>query len=399
MSKPVVLACWDFTRLDLMDWYFLLKPRYRVLFLANRGRDYGVEPEPVEKIFWEDYPDANRLIENFEPVLGLFHYISCAATLTLNSALKNRSIATVFLQHGVTSSLALELEESRNSVRSRKLAGANRWSLRYALGSFFSEPLPDFLKLLAFLVIRRKKDLEDAKLVVAPRALFPSHFILRSPQTARLYLESGTGDANLHFIGDPGWDQFFSSNHLAAKQEKEEILFIDQPVWKPSAIHPGYGPQFLERALTTLNEACARRGMTLVVKLHPHSQDTDLYPELSHTRYLKEGNLPELLHQCRGVVGLNSSVMMPAVFLKPCFLLRIPGCGLQQSLLEAGLAEGQLLSEFSAEQALDFLTRPKKPPSSHLVKQFLHSTDGDARSRLDTLLHSLCKNPKTEGAP
>jgi hypothetical protein len=323
--RPRLLLCWGYHRAGWIRPFEKLRDQFDVHYLFHRSRD---EEEgsltDAPRYYWLDFKDAASVIERIRPDRIVFMALDGAWVIALNAEARRRGVPTFIVQHGHLNP-AGEGGGSRGAraVSQPMQGGSPLAAVRFAGRSF---GLPGGLRLartLRFMTDARRTTSHDAMRRHVFLDRLPDHYVAMSPESAQVHLQLDGAPLNrVACIGVPEYDDIFCSVPLAIPRAGP-VLLLDSPNaenrWNATTTTVREKVAFLK----SLDSAVARTGRRLRIKLHPETYRADWVPDLPHGTYLRDADLVEEFTRAAICVGFDSTLMVPAVWLRPTVLVRL----------------------------------------------------------------------------
>ncbi len=397
-KKKRILLFWGYQRKAWVSPFEKLKDKFDFTFLYYiRSADETEVHTELPRIYWSDYSSAQEILDDQKPDKLIFMDISGAHTLALNYVARKREVFTAVVQHGLFHSFDkyLKLQEVQAQRRAEEGEGSAppRSSERSFLINFYLRSvgygnLP--MAKLLFDLQRKKRKKNDylAFSELQSESRRAQEYWVFTKSNAELYKKrDGISEARMKEFGNPEMDSFCEANKDF--QKEDYFLLVDQSFaeikdWNS----PGYGPtkQKVIDFYTSLREFSKDKGARLLVKLHPYSYNSDFFEGLDGVTFIKEADLIPLLFKAKGVFGFFSSLMLPAVYYKPCILFRMfDESDFINRVEDLDLAR---VVDYQSFDPLE-LEFPDSKPQEGLAKfeaEYLYKADGNSISRLAELL-------------
>lgn len=405
-SKPVILLCWGYNRSGWIYVFEKLKQDFEFVYIYYRSIDEEKNPvTDARKIYWDDYTSGKDIIKKIKPVSIVFMAITSGYAIGLNSAAKSMEIPTIILQHGLFRTYQeYRILEQMDKANPRKtsITTANKPGSGFTrtfkfllrslpLSSIFSLP-----RLLLYFYIQRKKGVYYATAKVFLKYRLADRYICYSPRNAEIhkYLDH-ISDDDIVYIGVPELDPFFDNAALTPEKKPGKYhLLIDQPFAENQYFNLPINTDQMNEVYEKLASWCESNDSKLLIKLHPESYKSTWLLKRPSITYVRDANVVELIKNATGIFGTTSTLMLPAIYLKPVFLLLIHDSSFQQSVLDLGLAKGSDFFHFSVRD-IEFIEDKNEEKLTQFEQDFLFKADGKSAERLKLLIKGL--NPS--GAP
>lgn len=395
--KKKILLCWGYNRKGWIAPFEMLKNEFEFIYLYYTG----VEEEEQSytdctKLYWNNFTSGFDILDRIRPALVLFMSIQAGYTIALNIACKKRKVPTYIFQHGLFRTYkeyrAIEQldkqeraktpgrKQSKNLKRSAKLKS----TLPFLLKSLSSQNFFFLPFIIFFLWLISEKGMYYTLYHMPLRFRLPDKYICYTPQNATIYTElDRVGEDKFLYTGVPELDPFFNEAVVCSKADY--YLLIDQAFAENRYYNFGVTREQMNACYAKLNTFCKTHGSKLVVKLHPESYKSDWLLQDANIEYVQDVDVVRLVKNARGVLGTTSTLMLPAIYFKQCYLLLIHDSYFQQAMLMSGLAKGADFFTFSPAE-INFNYTPRDEMKSQFVHDYLYKADGRSVERLKSIL-------------
>lgn len=367
-----------------------LGPEIEIIYIFYISKEQERESFTNHRVvYWDDFTSAQHLLDELSPDSIVFMSIDSLYSISLNYVARERGVSTFILQHGVYSTYkeyrqrdrrTKKIEVKKTSVPTVKSNASGFFKSSVSLKDLFS-----FLKFPAYLFAKRSEGVFFANYWLTFSAKKPAYYISYTPHTARFFQETeNPREQQLLFIGNPDMDPFFTPPQTNPFSEKFYLL-IDQAMADNRYGQVIYTTDQVTEFYLKLNEFCLLKGARLKVKLHPESYHSAWLPKHENIDWIKDGDLPALIHHAEGCFGYFSSLIIPALYFNKCVLFKVVNHDLATDAAAWGLA--QLLDyNFTIDQ-IDFSAVTKKDLNA-FVNRYLHFKSGTSSQRLQEILLS-----------
>jgi hypothetical protein len=397
-SKKRILLFWGTHRKDWREVFDRLSEDFEFTYLFYVFPSDNPAPNPqLRELYWNDFPSVQAILKEVKPDKVLFMATEPPQAIALNHICKKRGIPTYVLQHGLFHSLAyyIRVLDKRIASRGGKSAPLPKGSkgkkdlYQFLLAFLFRSLFPAHLGALAhiFRLQRYKRKLNEyrAWAQTASPYRWADHYLVYTRYNARIYRERDQVPSDRMIeVGNPNLDHYFhfqaGGDSLAEGQAY--LLYIDHYVARTE-----WDEQQLNAFYLKLNTYAEQQGYRLKVKLHPYSYGETFYIEHPNIDFIKDADVVPLLMQARGVMGGNSTLMIPALYFKPCCLFSFGEMeDFQESIQELGMAPLLNAFQFEAEdiRLMDWEKAPEALEA--FVTRYLYKPDGQAADRIKKVL-------------
>lgn len=368
-----------------------LGPEIEVVYIFYTSPDQELEKFTSHRvIYWDDFTSAQHLLDEIAPERIVFMSIDSIYSITLNFVAHKRGIETFILQHGVYSTYkeyrqrdkrTKKIEEKKQTIPVVRTNAFGFFKASLKLKDVFS-----FIKFPFYLFAKRSQGVFYANYWFTFNAKKPSYYISYTPHTARYFEETERPEKDqLLFIGNPDMDPFFAPvppNPFTGKY----YLLIDQAMADNRYGQVIYTIQQAINFYLKLNAFCLSKGARMKVKLHPESYHSNWLPRHENIDWIKDGDLPALIHHAEGCFGYFSSLIVPALYFNRCVLFKVVNHDLVTDAQTWGLAQLLDYNTFTFDE-IDF-SGVSKHGVGAFVNRYLHFKTGNSFDRLgDILMH------------
>ncbi len=366
-----------------------LGPGIEVIYVFYTSPDQEGDKFTTHRvIYWDDFTSAQHLLDEIVPDRIVFMSVDSLYSITLNFVARKRGIETFILQHGVYSTYkeyrqrdkrTKKIEEKKQPVPVVKTNALGFFKASVKLTDVFS-----FIKFPFYLLSKRSEGVFYANYWFTFSAKKPSYYISYTPHTARYFEETEhPRKEQLLFIGNPDMDPFFASVPPNPFTDKYYLL-IDQAMADNRYGQVIYSTQQAIDFYLKLNAFCLSKGARMKVKLHPESYNSNWLPRHENIDWIKDGDLPALIHHAEGCFGYFSSLIVPALYFNRCVLFKVVNHDLVTDAQAWGLAQLLDYTTFTIDE-IDFSVVSKNGMDS-FVQRYLYFKDGTSSERLRSIL-------------
>lgn len=339
-------------------------------------------------VYWDDFTSAEQLLDDLSPDSIVFMSIDSIYSISLNYIAKKKGLKTFILQHGVYSTYK-EYRQRDKRTKRIKVTKSLIPSVKSNAFRFFRSSVSlvntfDFIKFPVYLFAKRVEGVFFANYWLTFNAKKPDYYISYTPHTARYFYETEQPrKEQMFFIGNPDMDAFFTPIQKNPFVEKY-FLLIDQAMAENRYGQVIYTISQAIDFYLKLNSFCLSKGTRLKVKLHPESYHSTWLPVHENIDWIKDGDLPTLIHYAEGCFGYFSSLIIPALYFNKCVLFKVVEHDLPTDAAAWGLAQLLDYSSFRIDQ-IDFSAITKKDMEA-FVNRYLYYKTGTTTQRLGEIL-------------
>lgn len=371
----------------LFNWYYYRPDLTRHLLEIGKGHDLffidrhapdGLHVDGAEVLYWGDYPTPYALLDAVRPDKVVFSDIESFLQVALNIAARNLGIPTVVLQHG--SQTALLVDRAPDQAQLPALSNSSLHTMRFLATALRWRNRGFALRLAKFVFDRKRYPLVTALRRNPGDFRWADHYVEFSSKNAGYFkLRDRVPEDRFIYIGNPAYDELFQ--RAAWFEPQDYALLIDAPFLEAGDFaYDRISAADKASYLARLDEAFARKGMPLRVKLHPLSHEAQL-PNLPNTRYVRDSDIVRLVGESRLVISVHYSTMSaPLLHLKPFYAFSSGATPETPFLQEFGIVRD--LRQFDPKD----LGEPHEPLPWDIVRDYLYSADGRSSRRLKRFL-------------
>jgi hypothetical protein len=334
-----LLLCWGYHRAGWIQPFETLRETFDVQYLFHRTRD---EEEgcltDAPRLYWMDFHSADELIDVVIPDRIVFMALDGAWAIALNAAARRRGIPTFVVQHGHFDHLSdLQLSLSLGPVAALS-RGNPIPALRFAAASFGFRRFGSLVRVLRLMQSARREGAAQAMSKHVFEERMPDVYVALSPESAKLHLVvDRVSEDRIACIGIPEYDRIYQQVSTTIPHDGS-LLLLDSPNsenrWGSTTMSIDEKIGFL-RSLDMLAE---RMGRPLRVKLHPETYGAGWLPPLRAGIYLRDADLIRELEVASVCVGFDSTLLIPAVWLRPTVMVALRPSVLASVANETGAA-------------------------------------------------------------
>ena len=355
------------------------------LFHRTPGEEEGCQTD-APRHYWMDFADAAAVIDAIRPDRLLFMALDGAWAIALNAVARRRGIPTFVLGHG---HLDADAENVPLTVKGSLAQGSPLPAVRFVHRSLGMGRLLATMRTMRFMADARRIGEREAMHRHRFEERMPKYYVALSPDNAEVYRRRDQAPATrVACIGLPEHDRLFGRVPPGNPAEGA-VLLVDSPTaenrWDETTTTIDEKVAFLR----SLDQAAGALGRPLRVKLHPETYQAGWLPNLAHGTYLRDADLVAEFETAAICVGFDSTLMIPAVWLRPTVLIRLRPYSVIDIAAETGAAvvassmeavDAELLE--SARLLFCDSTEGRKAYSRRLA----FKTDGHAIDRLRSVI-------------
>ena len=392
---PKILLCWGYHRLNWVEPFEKLNGEFEFSFLYYRSADEEREVHTsCRRIYWHDYSSAFEILDSVRPDKVVLMSVDSGYAVALNLACQRRGVPTYILQHGLTRTLPeyLSMRQTRGgAVGDEALGGSKFRTLGFLFRSLSLHQLWRLPHLFAYFWLQAKRGSWHAQKRLGSRATRPDFYICYTANNAQVYRELDASSVNRTFlIGIPEFNEFFTRRPHSPRGEY--YMLVDQPWAQNQYCETDITKDDMINMYLTLARYCQERNRKLVVKLHPESYGYDWLPEHPAIEWKRDADNFVLITESDCVFGSNSTLMLPALYYRPCFLIYYEPTAFSLDVCQCGLAQGCELKALTLDQIYFSDFQPESHAHTYFTKRYLDPADGQTLNRLADVLattHSI----------
>ena len=398
-NKPKILLYWGYHRAAWTAPFLRLQEHFDFTYIFHYSKeDEILENDKVDVLYFEDFNSADELFDHVQPNKMIFLGLDGMLSISLNIAAKRRGIETILMQHGFVFHFKDEvrIEHYQNSaltsggpvdpllaIKRKHYRGFILKSLRLINWGLF----------VRYMLIKKRYGHESepermSRLKSKKRQA--DRYLLFAPFYKNLYeVRDHIQEEQISYFGNFEMDEFLkvADNY---KDKGEYLLLVDQPLFHP---HQSGGSskctyEEAERFYLKLSEFAGSLGLRLKVKLHPYSYGyADKYPRDDNMDIITEvSDLTGLLLESTGVFGFYSTLVLPAIYMKPTCLFKIMDDVIFFDLLkEKDFCEVQPFKNFDLSTFKARLS-VGEVANEGFIEHFALSSDANSSARLKAIL-------------
>jgi hypothetical protein len=315
-----LLLCWGYHRSGWIEPFEQLRDQFELSYLFYRSAE---EEEgcltTAPRFYWSQFASAQDVLEATKPDRVIFMALDGAWSIALNAAARRRGIPTLIVQHG---HLESEPDAERVNTASVLAQGSPLPALRFAALSLGIREAAALPRLARFMIDARRHSARSAMPRHRFRARIPDRYVALSPESAgAIHRLDGATESEIACIGIPEFDEVFAAVAPSAPRDGA-VLLLDSPNaenrWNVTTTTVEKKVAFLRE----LDAAASASGSSLRVKLHPETYGATWLPDLEPGVYLRDADLVREFNDASVCIGFDSTLLIPAVWLRPTILVR-----------------------------------------------------------------------------
>lgn len=393
MKKPLILLNWPYYRKDWVQPFIELRDELEFVFVSYVDSSKREEDFPFKQLFWDEFQSARELLEKEKPCKVVFMSIYSGYSIALNLAASQKNIPTYVLQHGLYHNYSfyrkMEVSNKKNGVAVRNEAHkANRFGTFIFIFKSLANRQKKYLPLIAlYLFLVNKKGVNWASKYLRPCFILADQYLCYTRFNGRIYQErEGVLKDRIAEIGNPTYDSFFEFDRK--KIEKKYYLLIDQPFTENQFNNFGISENEMNNFYLKLNEFCESVNAKLIIKLHPESYTGTFMVKNKNITYVKKADIESLVFNSLGCFGTFSSLIIPVIYFKKCYLFKISGLesNTQEDIIRLSVVKSLDFHEFSPRDINFSNFNKRENKLGEFIKKFLYKIDGQSLMRLSQAL-------------
>lgn len=397
VSKKKILLCWWYDRYDLIKPFLMLKEQFEftVLFYRYKEQEDLKFDLPFERLYWTKFSSPNDILNLVNPHKIIFMGIENFLTISLLMAAKSKGINTLYLFHGVDGDYFETVSIGKEETEELKLERYRRDSpfyqknklhtYKFLLNAITIEnivKLPSLLKLA--INLKRYNYLHEALRFSKSETRQADYYLCLAPEYSNFYkFRDAVPESKIINIGPYNFDEVFQGlvkrgNH--SHKDEDYWLLIDQPlvtVDKATKL----------RLLKTLAGAALKSKKLLIIKLHPQDYSID-FPALDNTIFVRdEREVIDLIHNAAGCFGYFSTLLLPIIYFKKTYVIKVNDFNLPVKWAETGAAKLLYLNNIDNED-INFDWRVEPQNLEEYKRKYLQYADGNGLKRIADFLNT-----------
>ncbi|MDF2379963.1 hypothetical protein JMG10_00690 [Nostoc ellipsosporum NOK] len=397
--KPVILLCFGYHRKGWIEIFEKLNDVFEFHYL------FWVYPEmelasytDCPKHYWADYRNAQDLLNKIRPEKVVMMGTESLLNLALLFTCRRRKIPTYVMQHGLFHDLKTNILIDRELMKN-KVGGEEKkeetMEVRKHIIPFFLKSLRpgDFFNLfrIAKWQLNRRKMLDLEALALNRHPYQQADFyIVYSKFNGKYFTEvDGPGEEKMLEIGIPEFDAYFSYKQTAPAAHPYNVLIDSALTYNKEYKTMGLVSQDSYNAfLGSMNNISIRQGRKLYVKLHPFCYDNDQFLQHENITYFRDCDIVDMIMRADGIIGFNSTLMIPALYYKPAVLFRYQEHSyLEDAAVKYGFGRVHDYYDYSEETVYGDLQETASDKRKRILeKLFIYKADGQTAERLKEVL-------------
>jgi hypothetical protein len=392
MAKKILLV-WESSRKDLLEPFLNLKDEFEFVVLWYKFP----LPEPqtdFTEIYFGDYNTPYHILDEIEPQKIVFSTIHSYPQIALNTAAKNRGIATYIMHHGVYSSNVADLIKLKFDMgigKKRKLF-TNLSSFTFYLSALRPKNIRDLPSYLYYPYLINKYGSYSALKKCVFKSRLPSGYIQLSPHNAIINKRSDhlQSDEKFTYIGHPPFDKFLLDFNSGNQHEEPYWLLVDFPNTYNNLAFKKSGPENKIQFYKRLSAFAKEEKCTLKVKLHPAGYDSEYNYRDNNIELIRHADITALISKARRCFSFYSTLLIPIIFKKHhCFVFDVGlQIALQTELIELGVITKLDFKYFSLSEIQAPVKMPSPEAYNTFIERYIYITDGKATQRLKLILQN-----------
>lgn len=336
-DKPVILLYWSYHRSGWVKVFEELKADFNFIYLCYLSKEHEIASyTDSPKVYWSDFKNINDILVRIKPDKVVFMGMDGPLSILLNAACKKQAIPTFFLQHGIFHPYKAYLEEEQLERKSnlqkptvvKEIRKLKKLPIRFVLTPVSFLTIKSLLSILQIKVLSKLlKSYQKALYHTKSTSRRTDKYIVYTKYCSRMLAErDGVKDEMFLETGNPEADdvleQLLAEN--APESENDYFLLIDDPLgevqeWGTDGF---ISKNSVNAFHTRLNDFALSKGKKLKIKLHPYSYASAFFVEHENITYIREGNVVELIRNAAAIFGILSTLLIPALYSKPCCIFK-----------------------------------------------------------------------------
>lgn len=337
-GKIRILMYWGYHRKAWTKPFEELSDEFEFIYIFHFDKTSEIEHRVDLNIrYFSEFRSTSHLLDSLNPDRVVFIGLDGVLSMLINHAAVRRRIKTLVIQHGFLYHLKDKIREFHQEKLSdnneSRLEDKEPQSDRKYNASFIlrSINLSNGLFFLKAVWTRRKNTTRSEHewlLGFKSSSRLADIYLLFSPYFSNLYEERDNVSDRIEYFGNPEADGILiEATSYTTNLNSPYLLHIDQPILHSYQL--GTHAKFSLTNGTVFYEELADyafdQGLKLKVKLHPYSFSyLELYPVHENIEYIEQhDSLSQLIMESSKVTGFYSTLILPAILLKPTILFQI----------------------------------------------------------------------------
>ena len=376
---------------------------FNFIYLFHFDQSSEIQARPDLNVrYFSEFKNISAVFKEIRPSKVIFIGLDGLLSLMINREARKRQIKTLLVQHGFLYKLKDQLTEFRQERQAAIKTSAidstaskprsdKKYSNEFLLRSINLKNLSFVMHAILNRIRHRQKSDHEKMFHFKSEFRLANQYLLYAPYFSNVYVDRDHVKDRIQYIGNPEADQIQKeAMSFETNQTSPYLLHVDQPILHPYKY--GSGAKYeLEKGrefYTKLNEMAKSRGWRLLIKLHPYSFDfVDLYPQDKNITYIKQhDSLPGLIQESSFVTGFYSTLILPAILLKPAALFEITRDMEFVNDLNTVYKIPVLSMDFSIQELVDISQASNRNLSDRFIEDFFYKTDNGSIERLKQYL-------------
>ncbi len=397
-EKPRILMYWGYHRKAWTLPFEAISDKFDFIYLFHFNQENEILNRPELSVrYFCDFSSIQDIFQKLTPQKVVFLGLDGLLSLMINFEAQKRNIQTLVIQHGFLYRLEDQITEyyqeriSKNteerSLHPQKPQSDRKYTYDFLFKSLRTRNVFFFVRVFLNKFIHRKKSEHEQMIHLSTKQRLANRYLLYAPYFGDLYIQRDGVTDRIEFIGNPEFDEVLqeASNH-DTNNEEPYLLHIDQPILHPYKLgqFAKYSKERGQEFYIKLSELAQGKRLKLKVKLHPYSYDyLDLYPHNHNIQYIDDHpNLAQLIKEASFVTGFYSTLLLPAIFLKPTMVFELtPGATFFRDLKNTYQVSVASM-DISLKESMGLFDETKPIKSDLFVRDFFFRNDDQSINRL-----------------
>lgn len=337
-DKTRILMYWGYHRKAWTKPFEELCDEFEFIYIFHFDKTSEIEHRSDLNIrYFFEFRSIGHLIDSLHPDRIVFIGLDGILSMLINHAAGRRGIKTLVIQHGFLYHLKDKIREfnqeklndnNESQLGDKKPQSDRKYNASFILRSINLSNGLFFLKAVWTRRAYAAKSEHEWLLGFKSSSRLADIYLLFSPYFSNLYEERDSVSDRIQYFGNPEADRILNeAADYTTDLNSPYLLHIDQPILHSYQL--GSHAKFSRRNATVFYEKLANfafdEGLKLKVKLHPYSfQYLEIYPVHENIEYIREHpSLSQLIMEASRVTGFYSTLVLPAIILKPIVLFQI----------------------------------------------------------------------------
>lgn len=321
-----ILSTFGYHRIEWIRPFETLSSKFQVEYLHFISQKDEPNCFTDNKIwYWNSFNSYSELLDTIQPDVIFFMSIDSAVSIGLNLEAKRRNIKSVVLQHGFYGIISdyLRIKQlSKGKAVAPVAPVAEALKTKSYLSSLSAANKLKIIPGLSLKILERKFNDKVLRSRWKDSARVADFYLCYSYRNSLLYRElDKIKPEQFIYIGSPEFE-LLKEIHSPPPQGGY-VLLIDQPFAGNKYGSTPIGIEASKEFYLKLYQYAKSAGKKLVIKLHPESANYTWLPEEPGIEYIRaKTDNADLINRSSICIGMNSSLLMMAMMVRPTVVFR-----------------------------------------------------------------------------